>query len=174
MDIHGLTFMWWWVFLLLPMPLMLRQRLKAREQSLNGALKVPFFARLNANTTHTVGLSQSSHRYRALLLYLIWLALVTAVARPTLIGKPIPLPAQGRDIMLAIDLSGSMDEHDLAGGRLNRLAVVKAAADEFIARRKGDRMGLILFSERAYLQAPLTFDRQVVRETFTTTPCPGK
>jgi len=68
--------------------------------------------------------------------------------------------------MMAIDLSGSMQEEDLAlGGRkATRLAVVKEAADDFISRRKGDRVGLVLFSDRAYLQSPLTFDREVVRQ----------
>ena len=68
--------------------------------------------------------------------------------------------------MMAIDLSGSMEERDFAvnGRATTRLGVVKEAADDFIARREGDRVGLVLFSDRAYLQAPLTFDREVVRE----------
>lgn len=161
--LHGLTFVWWWMFFLLPLPLLLRLLLPVAEQG-GGALQVPFFARLQTAGRHGSGQNNRLRLLHGLLLSLIWLALVAAVARPTLIGNPIPLPTQGRDVMLAIDLSGSMDERDLASGRLNRLAVVKAAADAFISRRQGDRMGLILFSDRAYLQAPLTFDRQVVRE----------
>ncbi|PID64848.1 MAG: hypothetical protein CR962_00880, partial [Gammaproteobacteria bacterium] len=65
-NLHELTFIWWWVFLLLPVPLLLRYRLKAREQGLNGALKVPFFAQLNADTGHHAGMLQASRRYRAL------------------------------------------------------------------------------------------------------------
>lgn len=72
----------------------------------------------------------------------------------------MPLPAEGRDIMMAIDLSGSMGREDFAmnGQQSTRLGVVKQTADDFISRRQGDRVGLILFSDRAYLQAPLTFD----------------
>ncbi|WP_315980112.1 VWA domain-containing protein [Aliamphritea spongicola] len=68
--------------------------------------------------------------------------------------------------MMAIDLSGSMEEEDLTRGgqRATRLDVVKQAADDFLQRREGDRVGLVLFSDRAYLQSPLTFDREVVRE----------
>lgn len=163
-QLSELTFVWVWVFVLLPLPLLLRYGLKpVLRQGAQGALKVPFFTHF-ANHTQHGNQHTAGAWWRMLLLSLIWGLLVTALARPTLVGRPIPLPIEGRDVMLAIDLSGSMDERDLAGGRLNRLDVVKAAADTFIERRKGDRMGLILFSDRAYLQAPLTFDRQVVRE----------
>lgn len=159
------SFVWWWVLLLLPLPLLFRYVLKPRQRGVAGALKVPFF-------THVVSRNSQHQRpqrggWSLLWLALMWLLLVVAMARPTLMGDTIPLPAEGRDVMLAIDLSGSMDERDLTAGRYNRLHVVKAAADEFIARRKGDRLGLILFSDRAYLQAPLTFDRQVVRELLS-------
>lgn len=161
----GLTFIWWQVFFLLPLPWLLRYFAPPQERGVGGALKVPFFAVFAAQSR----LPANSQRggMALLTLFIIWLLLLTALARPTWVGKPIPLPIQGRDIMLAIDLSGSMNERDLSGGRYNRLAIVKVAADEFIARRKGDRIGLILFSDRAYLQAPLTFDRQVVRELLT-------
>ena len=75
------------------------------------------------------------------------------------------LPVAGRDLMLAVDLSGSMQERDfsLNGRRVDRLTATKAVAGEFIERREGDRLGLILFGEQAYLQVPLTFDRRTVR-----------
>jgi Ca-activated chloride channel family protein len=94
-----------------------------------------------------------------------WLALVTAAARPTWHGPPSPVPVDGRDLLLALDVSGSMAREDLTlGGRTaDRLAVVKQVADDFLARRDGDRLGLVLFGTRAYLQSPLTFDRATVR-----------
>lgn len=156
---NELTFIWGWCFLLLPLPLLVRYLMRPVEQSMLGALKVPFFEQLA--TYHAMrkpGLNQ------IVLLSLSWILLITALARPTWVGDKIPLPVEGRDVMLALDLSGSMRERDLAGGRLNRLDVVKAAADEFISRRQGDRLGLIFFSDRAYLQSPLTFDTQVVNE----------
>lgn len=159
----SVAFLWWWLFFLLPLPWLLRRFLAPVEQGHTGALKVPFFAQLATNAS-SGGQASTSVWWRWALLSLIWVLLVVAAARPTLVGEPVPLPAEGRDVMLAIDLSGSMDERDLTNRRYNRLAVVKAAADEFISRREGDRMGLIFFSDRAYLQAPLTFDRQVVRD----------
>ena len=70
----------------------------------------------------------------------------------------------GRDLMLAVDLSGSMEARDfeLNGQAVNRLTATKSVAGEFIQRREGDRLGLILFGEQAYLQTPLTFDRATV------------
>ncbi len=94
-----------------------------------------------------------------------WTLLVVASARPQWLGDPIQMPVSGRDLMLAVDLSGSMEEKDfrLNGRWVDRLTATKAVAADFIERRDGDRIGLILFGERAYLQAPLTFDRETVR-----------
>ncbi len=159
-----MTFLWVWMFALLPLPLVIRYFSKKEgndERALDGALNVPFFAQLQSQVGNTKAQEKTSW-VKWLLLSLAWILLVAALARPIFVGKEIPLPAEGRDLMLAIDLSGSMDERDL-GTRANRLSVVKQAADDFISRRKGDRLGLILFSDRAYLQAPLTFDRQVVQ-----------
>jgi Ca-activated chloride channel family protein len=96
---------------------------------------------------------------------IIWLALLLAAARPQWIGEPIGLPTSGRDLMLAVDISGSMKIPDfsLNGQEVTRLEVVKAAAGKFIARRTGDRVGLIVFGSQAYLQTPLTFDRDTAK-----------
>jgi len=90
---------------------------------------------------------------------------VLAAARPVWQGEPIEQGVSGRDLMLAVDLSGSMEMNDfvLKGRKVDRLTATKAVAGQFIERRVGDRVGLILFGERAYLQAPLTFDRATVR-----------
>ncbi|MBR0572633.1 MULTISPECIES: vWA domain-containing protein [Pasteurellaceae] len=159
-----MTFLWIWMFALLPLPLVLRYFSKKEtndKNALNGALNVPFFAKLQRQFGGSVNHKKISLG-KVLLLSLAWIFLVTALARPAFVGKEVPLPAKGRDLMLAIDLSGSMAERDLGTGT-NRLSVVKQAADNFISQRKGDRLGLILFSDRAYLQAPLTFDLQVVQ-----------
>ncbi len=101
-----------------------------------------------------------------MLLYAIWIALVLAAARPQWIGQPLSMPVTGRDIFLAIDLSGSMDTQDqvLDGEVVDRLAAVKKVAGSFIDRRVGDRVGLILFGTRPYVQVPLTFDRALAQE----------
>lgn len=158
-----ITFLWPFSFVLLPLPLLVRKWMKPVSSGPAGALKVPFFNSL----MREAGVGQSprvKHPLMALLSSIVWALLVTALARPALVGPEIPLPAKGRDIMMAIDLSGSMKEEDFSvNGRVaTRLDVIKQAANDFILRRVGDRVGLVLFSDRAYLQAPLTFDRDVV------------
>ncbi|NOZ66339.1 MAG: VWA domain-containing protein [Alphaproteobacteria bacterium] len=163
-NFSGFEFIWPLAFLLLPLPFIIRHLLKPVRISSGGALRVPFYRRITERAGS--GQYQSGYRiWRIILASLIWILLVTASARPVFIGPEISLPIEGRDLMMAIDLSGSMgrEDFDLNGQASNRLAVVKTVADDFIARRKGDRLGLVLFSDRAYLQVPLTFDHNVVR-----------
>lgn len=95
---------------------------------------------------------------------LVWALLLTAAAVPRWQGDAVELPSSGRDLMLAVDISGSMETPDMVFNdqQANRLQVVKAVVSEFVERRTGDRLGLILFGTHAYLQAPLTFDRATV------------
>jgi Ca-activated chloride channel family protein len=88
-----------------------------------------------------------------------------AAARPQFVGDPVALPMTGRDLLVVIDLSGSMEEQDfqLNGQWVDRLTATKAVASNFVERRVGDRVGLILFGREAYLQTPLTFDRKTVK-----------
>ena len=90
----------------------------------------------------------------------MWALLVCSAARPIYIGDAVELPKTGRDIMLAVDISGSMQEDDmqLNGQTVDRLTLVKSVLADFISQREGDRLGLILFADQAYIQAPLTFD----------------
>ncbi|NIR58576.1 MAG: VWA domain-containing protein [Gammaproteobacteria bacterium] len=127
-----------------------------------GALRVPFFLRIAAWSDER---SVHTRRWRMLVACAAWLLLVLAAARPQWVGDPVALRITGRDLMLAVDLSGSMKRRDMQVGNdwVTRLDVVKRVAGEFIERRDGDRIGLILFGTRAYLQAPLTFDRPTVR-----------
>src|SRR5690606_3348879 len=93
-----------------------------------------------------------------------WVSLLLAAARPTWTGEPITLPATGRDLLLAVDISDSMRISDMAVGNelYPRLAVVKQVVGDFVDKRQGDRLRLILFGSQAYLQVPLTFDRRTV------------
>jgi Ca-activated chloride channel family protein len=93
-----------------------------------------------------------------------WLLLVIACTRPQWLGEPIEQAVSGRDLMLAVDLSGSMEEQDFFINKrpVDRLTAEKGVAGDFINRRVGDRVGLILFGTQAYLQTPLTFDRKTV------------
>jgi len=97
---------------------------------------------------------------------LAWALLVIAAAGPRWLGEPIPQQREGRELMLAIDLSASMQARDFVfqGQRLNRLMATQLVASDFIQRREGDRIGLVLFGEQAYLQAPLTWDRATVQQ----------
>lgn len=163
-----ITLEWIWALLLLPLPLVVRWLVPAAKPRRAGALKVPFYREMRRAGLLTEGARR--RLWRLLAMTLIWVLLVIAAARPAFVGAPIALPVEGRDVMLAVDLSLSMSRQDLLDNGLpsDRLSVVKRVADNFIAGREGDRVGLILFSSRAYVQAPLTFDRNVVRELLRT------
>ena len=126
------------------------------------ALRVPFYRLLSTERPEA---APAPRRWLLWLALLAWLLLVLAAARPQWLGAPVPLPMAGRDLMLAVDISGSMTEEDMViGGRVvDRLTAVKAVAGDFIERREGDRVGLILFGQQAYVQTPLTFDRTTAR-----------
>jgi Ca-activated chloride channel family protein len=129
----------------------------------SGALRVPFFAALGSLPAGRG--APGARGFGALALKLLaWTLLVVAAAQPVWLGPPQRITSQGRDLMLALDLSGSMETPDFeVGGRaVDRLSVVRAVAQDFVRHRVGDRIGLVLFGSRAYLQAPLTFDRDTV------------
>jgi Ca-activated chloride channel family protein len=155
-------FDWPWAFALLPLPLLARLLPAAKNQQ-QAALRVPFIDDFRSITTQAI--QNRTRRWPLLLAILAWLCLVTAAARPQWLGDPIELPTSGRDLMLAVDLSGSMATRDFEiNGKIgNRLQATQVIAGDFIKRRVGDRIGLILFGEQAYLQTPLTFDRDTVR-----------
>lgn len=157
MTAEGLTLAWGWLLLLLPAPWLLRRWLPAAANAGMQALRVPWFGQMDGGTG-----GRMKRPLLALLAALLWLLLLLAAARPQWVGEIETLPITGRDLLLAVDISGSMDTQDMVlGGRaVNRLAVVKKVAGEFIQRRKGDRVGLVLFGSRAYLQTPLTFDTE--------------
>ena len=155
---------WWWMLLLVPLPWMIRLAMSAEKLDRGAALSVPQASPLATLTgASSLGLPQRS--WPALLLWTVWLLAVIAAARPQHFGEPVSLPVSGRDLLLAVDLSGSMEEQDfqLGGTWVDRLTATKAVAEQFIQNRVGDRLGLILFGREAYLQTPLTFDRETVR-----------
>jgi Ca-activated chloride channel family protein len=155
-----------WVLVAVILPFVLRYMLpKKQTEELSSALKVPFFNQL-AMTFAKVNISSGSLSYLKYLITVIWILLVISGSGIQWLGKPLSIPQSGRDLMMAIDLSGSMQTPDMMvnGKALTRIEVVKKAASEFINNRTGDRLGLILFGTRAYLQTPLTFDRQTVAQ----------
>lgn len=157
----NIEFAWPLSLLALPLPLLAAWLPRAAEAG-GSALRLPYYAALTAMAGE--GRAVRS-RLRLVLAIVAWLLLVAAALRPQFIGDPVQLPISGRDLLLAVDISGSMETQDMQLGRqvTDRLTAVKAVAGEFIERRQGDRLGLILFGDQAYLQAPLTFDRDTVR-----------
>lgn len=153
---------WPWVFYLLPLPLVLRLLLPRAKDANDAALRVPYLQDFSLS-------SQQQKRSRRgvwpVMLYLLaWSCLLFAASRPQWTGDAIELPVSGRDLMLAIDLSESMQQNFTRGLRsISKLDATKAVAGEFIDHRVGDRIGLILFGEQAYVQTPLTFDRATVK-----------
>ena len=149
-------FAWPWMALLAPLPWVLF-RLRRPAQPRGAALYLPFAAEVSGLGAANAG----AWRATTVLLGLAWVLLVLSAMRPQWLGAPLPVPTSGRQIILAIDCSGSMATEDMAGGQ-SRLQVVQQVAGRFIDGRHDDQVGLILFGTRPYLQAPLTTDLKTV------------
>lgn len=154
---------WPWIFVLLPLPWLMRLLLPAADSG-EPVLKVGFLDELESLAGRRARLNLPTWRQQAPFL-VIWSLLLVAAARPQWLGEPVPIAASGRDLLVAVDVSGSMDFPDMRfkGEDISRLDLVKALLGDFLEDRQGDRVGLILFGSQAYLQAPLTFDRRTVR-----------
>lgn len=157
--------LWPWATIALPLPLLIRLVLPASKNSghLSAAIKVPFFDFVASSRDEN---KKPSYKFNFKLFtaLLIWLLVIISAINPVWIGEPVQLPTEGRNLMLAIDVSPSMQEKDLSLGNqaVDRLTVLKNIISDFIDRRQGDRLGLILFGSKAYLQTPLSFDRKTV------------
>ena len=163
---------WLWplAFLLVPAPILVRRLIKASKKK-QPALTVPSlegFSGLSTNESFSATLST----VKLIILWLAWILLIAAVARPQWVGEMVSLPTTGRDLMLAIDISGSMATEDMQVNNdyVDRLSVVKTVISQFLDARKGDRVGLVLFGTNAYVQAPLTFDLKSVKKLMIEAP----
>ena len=155
---------WPWLLLALPLPWLAARWLPPARRAEHAALRVPYSRQLDAlRATSTVPASAHLRRWLPLL---AWAFLCVAAARPQQLGAAVQPPRSGRDLMLAVDLSGSMQEQDMRLGNqvVDRLTAIKAVLDDFLTRRQGDRVGLVVFGARAYAITPLTFDRDSVRQ----------
>lgn len=152
-------FAWLWAFAALPLPILFRL-LPAKKQQDNTALRVPRLMAQQASFSPRA----KGKPWLLIIAALVWICLITAAARPQWLGEAISIPDEGREMILAVDLSGSMKIEDMQvnGIQVNRLQMIKSVLDDFIERRVGDRLGLILFADTAYIQAPLTYDRATV------------
>jgi len=160
--IDNIQITWPMVWLLLPLPWIARRYLKPQPSLETSSLRMPL-------TSQTLSLSTGKPQYANpwlswLVLICVWILLLFSLSRPQLLGDPRPLERSGRDLMVSIDISASMLEEDFLydDKPITRLQAVQAIATDFIEQRGSDRVGLILFGQVAYLQAPLTFDHRSV------------
>ena len=157
-----------WILLLLPLPLLLVRALPADQQR-RSSIRVPRLWRLAGLTGRqpsagAVVLQRSTGQW--LVLTAAWICVLASIARPQLIGEPITKVIPSRDLLLAVDLSGSMsteDFTDASGNQVDRLTACKQVLDDFLTRREGDRVGLIFFGSAAFVQAPFSEDLQLCR-----------
>lgn len=164
-----LTFAHPWLFLLLPLPWLVRSMLPTHHER-KAAVRVPFLQRLSRLAGLQAGAGVAVTRRplsQWLVLSLSWLFIVAALTRPQWLEDPIIKELPMRDLLVAVDLSGSMEAKDFTdadGNNVDRLTAVKQVLDAFFARRDGDRVGLILFGSAAFVQVPFTDDLDVIRE----------
>ena len=154
---------WPWLLLLLPLPWLVTFKRKLAAPSYL-APHLPIY-----DTAKSLGFGRVSHdqsipKWKSMVLILAWFSLVIALCRPTYIGDQVDIPLSGRDLMLAIDISPSMEEKDmqLKGRPVTRLELVKKVVTDFVENRSGDRIGLVLFGSQPYVQSPLSFDTVTV------------
>ncbi|SON52413.1 vWA domain-containing protein [Vibrio tapetis] len=157
-----LSFAWWWAFFLLPLPSLIY--FFAPPAPNQEAIKLPFVPTEDAQTP-------SLSKLLKLLAVITWMMAVTALARPVWLGEPVEFHPKHRDMMLVVDLSYSMSQEDMKQGNdfIDRLTAVKQVVGDFIDKRSGDRLGLVLFADHAYLQTPLTLDKSTVKAQLNRT-----
>jgi len=157
-----ISFAWPWLLLLMPVPLLIYWLPKKNNDSASAALIMP---QLVESTSVNV-ISPSNKKAPLIILSLCWLLTVLSLSQPQWLGDAIDIPTKGREMMIAVDLSGSMQIEDMSlrGSAVNRLDMLKVVLGDFIERRVGDRLGLILFADDAYMQTPMTFDRKTVKQ----------
>lgn len=158
------SLIWPWVLVLLPLPIVYRYWRKPIQLAMS-ALRAPSLLSIAKTSSSSPIGTDWLNLLLKLLLWLCWFFVLLALSRPIWIGDPVALPTSGRDLLLAVDISPSMRQRDMriGGQTVNRLMAVKSVVGEFVEKREGDRLGLVLFGEQAYLQTPLTFDRKTMQ-----------
>lgn len=163
-----------WLLALLPLPLLVRWLLRPRRR-ISSAIRVPYFeavARASGEQPKQGAVVVAMPWMHTVFATLVWSLAVVGLAQPQWVGEPVERTEATRDIMLAIDLSGSMDQRDFAPeGKppVQRLDAVKQVVGDFIEARDGDRVGLIVFGTKAYVLVPFTRDLETVRALLAAT-----
>ncbi len=162
---------WALLLILLPLPMLLLPPYKESRDS----VKVPFFNKLvelSKERPEVGAMILQRDRAQKFLVAFMWLCLVLAAAQPQWLGEPVEQQKSGRDLMIAVDLSGSMEARDFTlpdGSTVDRLEAVKFVLAELADQRPSDRLGLIVFGSAAYLQTPFTDDHRVWEQLLTET-----
>ena len=157
-----INFAWPWLLALMPLPFFIYWLPKKSQSRTSAALIVPaFLSNSGTDVQH-----QNNKKSPLIILTICWLLIVLALSQPQWLGDAVDIPTEGREMMIAVDLSGSMQIEDMSlrGRAVNRLDMLKVVLGDFIERRVGDRLGLILFADDAYMQTPMTFDRKNVKQ----------
>ena len=150
-----------WLFIALPLPIIM-YLLPAKNTSSVAALKIPqLISGINSGVQ-----IDNKNRLPLVILSIVWSLLVISATQPQWLGDAVDIPTEGREMMIAVDLSGSMQIEDMQinGRSADRLTMLKVVLGNFIQRRVGDRLGLILFADDAYMQTPMTYDRKTVNQ----------
>ncbi|WP_045387275.1 VWA domain-containing protein [Falsirhodobacter sp. alg1] len=158
-------------FLALPLPLLVLWLLPARRETVQ-AVRLPFFDRISDGLHRGEGAVVPTRRWgQIIVVALLWVLAVSVIARPVVLGDPVTRTEAARDIMLAVDISGSMSTADFMGPdqvRTSRMDGVKQVLDGFIEARQDDRIGLIVFGSAAYVLVPFTRDTEAARGLLET------
>ncbi|MDF9400266.1 VWA domain-containing protein [Vibrio sp. 1180_3] len=153
----NIELLWWWALLLLPLPLVIYRFLPPVKE--RAAIHLPYLPKQDQiSSPRNIAIKATATA--------IWCLLILAVARPVWYGDPVTTQPKHRDLMLVVDLSYSMSQEDMqqGGQYIDRLTAVKNVLSDFIQKREGDRLGLVLFADHAYLQTPLTLDKNTISE----------
>ena len=159
-----LTFLTPWLLALLPLPWLIRRFWQPAPQQQIPLIAPHLIQRFEASGGTLLQTASTSARLPILGL-LLWILILLAAMRPVWYWQPEPFQSTGKNLMLAVDLSGSMEQTDMkiGGHDVDRLTAVKKVVHDFIQKRQGDRMGLVVFGTQAFLQSPLSFDLNTVQ-----------
>lgn len=170
--VENFGFIWPWMIAFLPLPWLIRPFLKPAQQKQIPLLAPHLIARLGKQTSSQPLQKPNAENLRLPILFLLlWSVLLIAAMRPVWFLTPTPFESSGRDMLLSVDLSGSMEKPDmlLNGRNVDRLTALKSVVDEFIIQRQGDRMGLIVFGSEAFMVSPLTYDLKAIQQLLQET-----
>jgi Ca-activated chloride channel family protein len=170
--LSDVEFLWLWVIAFLPLPWLIHRFVKPAKKEQCPLLAPHIIQRLAHQFPPSLLVQTQNNTKRIPLLFaLLWCLLVLAATRPVLFMSPNPFEVSGKEMVIAVDLSGSMQKEDmyLGGYDVDRLTAVKAVVSTFIEQRQGDRIGLVVFGTQAFLQSPLTYDLNTVKTLLNET-----